>query len=119
VPVQAPADQKNDPHIMEVTGGAAGEAYVGWLSDSSSAGYALYLRPFAIASGWLTAPVRISKSYGNRSVWPGDTFGLSTLDQGDIVTSWGSADGGTVSAVYATTVSVAVQAGAVRSRPRH
>ena len=105
LPVRAPTEQKNAPHIMEVTGGSPGRAYVGWLSDSSSRGYALYLRPFSIVRGWLTKPRQISRMFGNPNVWPGDTFGLSTIDVTHIMTSWGSAVGRS-SAIYAAEVTV-------------
>jgi len=104
-PIQAPFDQKNLPHIMEVAGGGPGEAYAGWLSDSAAAGYALYLRPFSIARGWLSAPFRVSALFGNRTVWPGDTFGLSTLGPTHIVASWGSATSSSKqSAIYSTAI---------------
>jgi len=95
-PVQAPADQTGVPHIMEVTGASPGEAYVGWLSDSSPAGYAQYLRTFSVAAndgggGWLTAPEQISSQFGDPDVAPGDTFGIVTLSPGELVLSWGSA----------------------------
>ena len=107
-PIQAPSDDTNVPHIMAVTGGVSGNAFVGWLSDSNPSGYAEYLRPFSIATGWTTAPIQISTLFGNRSVWPGDTLGLSTLDSTHVVASWGSAvpKGGKFSAVFATEVSI-------------
>jgi hypothetical protein len=107
-PVQAPADRFNVPHIMEVTGGASGTVYVGWLSDSNPAGYAEYLRTFSITRGWLSAPVQVSKSFGDSSVWPGDTFGISTLAPGQVALSWGSATPATgkKSQIFATTVGV-------------
>jgi hypothetical protein len=89
-PVQAPPDRPNLPHIMEVTGGGSGIAYVTWLADSNPAGYALYLRTFSLIRGWLSGPARISTDFGSSSVWPGDTTGLSTLSPTDIVASWGS-----------------------------
>jgi hypothetical protein len=89
-PVHAPADQLGVPHIMEVTGGGSGTAYVSWLSDSAPAGYALFLRAFSVARGWLSAPAQISAEYGSSAVWPGDTTGLSTLSPTDVVASWGS-----------------------------
>ena len=89
-PVQAPADQLNVPHIMEVTGGGSGIAYVSWLSDSNPAGYALFLRAFSVSKGWLSAPAQISTDYGSSAVWPGDTTGLSELSPTDVVASWGS-----------------------------
>jgi hypothetical protein len=89
-PVQAPADQLGVPHIMEVTGGGDGIAYVSWLSDSNPAGYALFLRAFSVSKGWLSAPAQISADYGSSAVWPGDTTGLSELSPTDVVASWGS-----------------------------
>jgi hypothetical protein len=89
-PLQVPTDRLNVPHIMEVTGGGAGIAYVSWLSDSNPAGYALYLRAFSITRGWLSGPAQISAGYGSSAVWPGDTTGLSTLSPTDVVASWGS-----------------------------
>ena len=90
-PVQGPTDTSNVPHIMEVTGGAAGQADVAWLSDSNPQGYALYLRPFSVADGWTAPGHRISKLFGSPDVWPGDTFGLSALSPTRLVVSWGSA----------------------------
>jgi hypothetical protein len=87
-------------HIVQVTGGRAGTAYVGWLTDSPPRGYALYLRPFSIRKGWLSGPVRVSRRFGKRSVWPGDTFGISMAPPGHwrprggwprVIVSWGSA----------------------------
>jgi hypothetical protein len=75
---------------MEVTGAGPGIAYVSWLSYSNPAGYALFLRAFSVARGWLSAPAQVSTDYGNSGVWPGDTTGLSTLTPTDIVASWGS-----------------------------
>lgn len=89
-PIQAPPDQLNVPHIMEVAGGGTGTAYVSWLSDSNPTGYALFLRAFSISRGWLSGPAQISTDYGSSAVWPGDTTGLSVLSPLDIVASWGS-----------------------------
>jgi hypothetical protein len=75
---------------MEVTGGGNGIAYVSFLSDARSAGYALYLRTFSVTRGWLSGPAQISADFGDSSVWPGDTTGLSALSPTDIVASWGS-----------------------------
>jgi hypothetical protein len=107
-PTQVPADQLNVPHITEVAGGSGGIAYVGWLSDSNPQGYAQYLRAFSITRGWLSAPVQISAQFGDPSVWPGDTFGISSLAGGQIVLSWGSATPATGKAaeIFAANVSV-------------
>jgi BNR/Asp-box repeat len=90
-PIQAPADQSNVPHIMAVVGGAAGTAYVSWLSNSDPRGYALYLRAFSTKTGWLSAQQQISTEFGDPNVWPGDTTGLSMLSPSQLVLSWGSA----------------------------
>ena len=106
-PIRPVPDKLNVPHILEVAGGANGIAYVAWLSDSDSRGYALYLRTFSITKAWLTPPVRISKGFGNSSVWPGDTFGISTTNPNRLVLSWGSAvSPDTQSNIYAVPVKV-------------
>jgi hypothetical protein len=112
-------DNDNATHIVEVAGGAAGTAYVGWLADNSVGGYAEYLRAFSITQGWLSAPVQISTRFGDPSVWPGDTFGISALpqtpgvagvsDDASLVVSWGSAIGDKrhpKSAIFAAVVSL-------------
>src|SRR5579859_2549011 len=106
-PVQVPRDRADAAHIVEATGGPAGIAYVGWQSDSSPRGWAVYLRTFSIAGGWESGPVRISRSFGLSGVWPGDTFGLSTLGPGELVVSWGTSRAGRGhSRIDATTVGV-------------
>jgi len=92
-------DTDKATHIVQVTGGQAGTAYVGWLADNSPLGYALYLRPFSITKGWLSGPLRVSPGFGDRKVWPGDTFGISMRPPASssrsgwqrVVVSWGSA----------------------------
>ena len=89
-PVQASADQSNVPHIAEVAGAGPGVAYVAWLSPSNSQGYAQYLRAFSIRSGWLSGLVQVSTAFGDPAVWPGDTFGISSLSPSSLMLSWGS-----------------------------
>lgn len=84
-------DRAKVPHIVQASGGAPGIAYVGWLTNRRPWGYAEFLRTFSIGGGWLDQPQRISRHFGNPAVWPGDTFGISTLSPGDVVLSWGSA----------------------------
>jgi hypothetical protein len=91
-PVQVPPDRLNVPHVMEVAGGPAGIAYVSYFSSADPRGYADYLRTFSINDG-LSPAVRVSPDFGDTSVWPGDTFGISTLSPGNLVLSWGSATG--------------------------
>ena len=90
-PVQVPPDRQDVPHVMEVAGGGSGIAYVSFFSSANPAGYADYLRTFSITRGFLTAPLQVSPEFGDPAVWPGDTFGLSTLSPSDVVLSWGSA----------------------------
>jgi len=107
-PVQVPPDRLNVPHVMEVSGGGAGVAYVSFFSDADPRGYADYLRTFSITRGWLSDPLQVSPDFGDTSVWPGDTFGLSTLSAGHVVMSWGSATGanGKKSDIFAANVAV-------------
>jgi hypothetical protein len=88
--VRVTEDRDLAAHIMEVAGGDSGIAYVGWLSNSSAQGWAQYLRAFSISKGWLTPPILVSTQYGDPAVWPGDTFGISTLSMNRVVLSWGS-----------------------------
>ncbi len=98
--VRVTPDTDNATHIVQVAGGPPGIAYVGWLADNSPGGYALYVREFSVTKGWLSPIVRVSRQYGNKSVWPGDTFGISAepvITTGPqaglqpVVVSWGSA----------------------------
>ena len=110
-PIQGPADRLNFPHIMEVAGGPSGVAYVSWLSDANPLGYTQYLQAFSVTKGWLsTNPAQVSSQYGDPSVWPGDTTGISTLSPGQVVLSWGSATPATgkQSQVWAAPVTVAI-----------
>jgi len=93
---------------MQVTGAGDGIADVAWLSDSNPNGYAVYLRAFSVHSGWLSPPVVVSTQYGDTSVWPGDTFGISALSSSRIVLSWGSATSTTQkkSEIWATEVHI-------------
>lgn len=91
-PVRVTPDNTGAPHITQSAGGPPGTAYVGWLSASSSRGYAQYLRVYRIGRGWLDAPVRVSPVFGVKGLWPGDTFGITTLPGlRSLVLAWGSA----------------------------
>jgi hypothetical protein len=104
-------DHDNAVHIVQVVGGQPGIAYIGWLSNSSPRGYALYLRPFSITRGWLSQPLQVSPAFGSNAIWPGDTFGISTLPpepgagSPGVLLSWGSAiDGEPDSEIFAAVV---------------
>ncbi len=102
-------DHDKAEHIMAVTSGSPGVAYLAWLSDNAPRGFAQYLRPFSIHTGWLAKPIQVSRQFGNRGIWPGDTIGISLLPIGthappQIQLSWGSAVRGPNSQIFATTV---------------
>jgi hypothetical protein len=89
--VRVTPDHDNAAHIVEVTGGPSGTAYVGWLTNASPNGYSEYIRAYSISTGWLTSPILVSGAvYGDPSVWPGDTFGISSLDSSQVALTWGS-----------------------------
>jgi len=105
-PVRVTPDTDNAMHLVQVTGGPAGTAYVAWQTNAPSQGYATYLQIYTTAGGLVSSPAQISTAYGNPNVWPGDTFGLATLPGNQIALSWGSANGTSgTSEVYATVVS--------------
>ena len=108
--IQVPDDQLNVPHITQVAGGASGIAYVGWLTSSTPQGYSQYLRAFSIKTGWLSDQFLVSNQFGDTSVWPGDTFGISALAPGHVVLSWGSATPttGKKSQIWAAPLAVSV-----------
>jgi len=102
-------DHDKAEHIMAVTSGPRGVAYVGWLSDNSPEGFAQYLRPFSIRTGWLSKPIQVSAQFGNSNIWPGDTIGISVLPAKAraarrIQLSWGSAVSGPNSEIFTATV---------------
>jgi hypothetical protein len=107
-PVQATPDESNVPHVMQVAGGGSGIAYVSFFSNADPRGYADYLRTFSTTRGWLSDPVRVSPEFGDTSVWPGDTFGISTLSPNRVVLAWGSATPSTAkrSEIFAAPVAV-------------
>ena len=85
---------------MEVAGAGQGAAIVAWQADNSPRGYATYLRRFSIRRGWLGPAIRVSRQFGHKKIWPGDTFGLTVLSHGHspfapdrVALSWGSAVG--------------------------
>jgi hypothetical protein len=106
-PLRVTPDTDNAPHIVESAGGQAGVAYVAWQTSAPAAGYATYLRPFSIQRGWLGPAIKVSGAYGNRAIWPGDTFGIALLPSGSISVTWGSAVGTSKhSAIYSAVVTI-------------
>jgi hypothetical protein len=109
-PIQVPTNRLDVPHITEVTGAGAGIAYISWHSDNDQRGYAQYLRAFSTKHGWISAPTQLSSAFGNRGVWPGDTFGISSWPPDHLVVSWGSATppASKKSEIFAATVTVSL-----------
>jgi hypothetical protein len=110
-PIRVTPDQDNAVHIVESAGAGPGIAEVAWQADNSPHGYATFLRPFSIRSGWLAPAMQVSSQYGDPKIWPGDTFGISVLPDWDgnqtahVALSWGSAVGGSqISEIYASVV---------------
>jgi hypothetical protein len=98
---------RQGPNVVQAAGGPAGITYVAWLSRRPR-GYAAYVRPFSIAQGWLAAAHQVSRHFGELKVWPGDTFGISTVGPNQVVLSWGSAIRSTKrrSEIFATRVTL-------------
>ena len=96
-PVRVTPGHDNAMHNVEVVGAGSGVADVAWQSDSSPLGYATFLRPYSITKGWLAPAIQVSRQYGNKVIWPGDTFGMSILPTARenaperISLTWGSA----------------------------
>jgi hypothetical protein len=107
-------DHDKAEHIMAVTSGPPGIAYVGWLTGGplfthSARRFSQYLRVFSVRRGWLSAPIRVSRQFGERNVWPGDTIGISLLPTHGhapqkVQLSWGSAVSGPDSQIFTATV---------------
>jgi hypothetical protein len=109
LPVRVTPDTDHAPHIVQVAGGTAGVAYVGWQTSAPAQGWATYLRPFSVTRGWLGPVIRVSRKYGNTHLWPGDTFGMSVLPgpRNRISLTWGSAIGASHnSEIYAADVTL-------------
>jgi hypothetical protein len=106
-PIQSSGDQLRIPHIVEAVGGQAGTVFVGWLSPKTANGYEVDVRVFNVSGGWLLHPVRVSTAFGDTSIWPGDTFGISTLGNDRLIVSWGYAPSGQrLSGIYARSIAV-------------
>jgi hypothetical protein len=103
-------DQDTAEHIMAVAGGRPGIAYVGYLKGGpvfvsrSPRRFSLYLRVFSVRRGWLSAPIRVSRTYGNRNGWPGDTFGISVMPGRRVMLSWGIPRSATAGQIWAAPV---------------
>jgi hypothetical protein len=95
--IRVTPDHDTAPHVVQVAAGRKGVAVVGWLSDHSSTGYHLYVRPLSVAKGWIAPISAVSAQvHGSPRVWPGDTFGISMLAPSlvspseEVALDWGS-----------------------------
>jgi hypothetical protein len=92
-------------HLMGLAAAGRRDIYVGWQTPVHGKGYATFLRRFSLGKGWTGPARKVSRGYGKATVWPGDTFGLSTRG-GSAVLSWGSAIRGRSSEIYSATVTL-------------
>jgi hypothetical protein len=117
--IRVTPSQGNSEQLVEVAGAGPGIADVAWQTPAAPQGYATYLRQFSIRRGWLTpSPLQVSDKFGDPNIWPGDTFGLETLDGGPdpfsggrigppVVLSFGSAvNGRQRSEIFSSVVSL-------------
>jgi hypothetical protein len=88
-----PVTSSRSGHLSEVAAAGRRDVYVGWQTIVRGKGYGTFLRRFSFGKGWTGPAARISPAFGKPSVWPGDTFGLSTRN-GSALLSWGSAING-------------------------
>jgi hypothetical protein len=91
---------------MAVAGGRPGIAFVGYLRGGPAFGrspqrFSLYLRVFSARRGWLSAPIRVSRTYGNRNGWPGDPTGISVMPGRRVMLSWGNPSSATAGQIWA------------------
>lgn len=98
-PIRVTPARGDSEELVEVVGALPRTAYIAWQTPAAPQGYATFIRPFSIDLGWLaSAPTQVSTQYGSPNIWPGDTFGLATLQKGlfapSAVVSWGSAING-------------------------
>jgi hypothetical protein len=93
-------------HLTEVVAAGRHNVYVAWQTIVRRKGYATFVRRLSVGRGWTTPAARISPSYGNPLIWPGDTFGLSAKSDSAIL-SWGSATNGRrTSEIYCSAITL-------------
>ncbi len=87
--IRVTPDHDAAAHIVQVVPGPSGVAYIGWITNRSTAGWSGYLSAFHLHSHRLSAPIEVSTYYGLANVWPGDTIGLAYLGDGRVSMAWG------------------------------
>lgn len=103
-PIRVNPDRDRAMHLLQAAGTGRHGVFVGWLTDAPARGYVADVRRFSIPGGWLTKPIRVSRRYGERKAWPGDTIGVTSRPQVSrdgtvmprrVILSWGSKYRGT------------------------
>lgn len=98
-PVETTTEAGAGEVLMETTAVGAGDFVLAWQTKTSN-GYSTYARTYSISRGFLTATHKVSTSYGNRLVWPGDRVALTAVPGAartdgvlPAFIAWGSAPG--------------------------
>ncbi|MGI9006031.1 MAG: hypothetical protein ACR2FU_07505, partial [Streptosporangiaceae bacterium] len=92
-PVRVAGSPQHAMHLVQSAGTGRGVADIAWQTSASPKGYATYVRPFSIRTGWLGPAIRVSPRFGNPAAWPGDTLGFAHLRGRGLSVAWGSAVG--------------------------
>lgn len=89
-PLALVTSNDSSAHIMvEAAGTGNGSAYVAWMSNNTTGeGWSVFEAVAYGAGTAVTSPVEVSSAVGNRTVWPGDTMGISDLTNGSVAVSW-------------------------------
>ncbi len=98
-------------HLIQGAAGPEGMVYLAWVTNSSSgSGLSPYIRVYSTVAGRFLTPIeRISDTYGNATVWGGDTIGVSVLNGQSVGVSWGQATGNSAnSEIYFSSASFSV-----------
>lgn len=74
--------------LVGVDGGAAGTAYIAWLTNNTTAGWSSYLATLTGNGSTLSAPLLVSARTGITGYWVGDTLGVAFLGSGAVEVAW-------------------------------
>ncbi len=98
--------------LVGVAGGSAGTAFLAWMANNSSLGWATFEAPLTVApNGSSLGPVtRLSSLYGIPGEWIGDTLGVSWMGGNASAVSWSygvDLNGTNASQVFASVLGIA------------
>lgn len=88
-PVRMTSASGGAMHIIQVTVGPDGTAFVGWITNDSARGWDAYVAAYSVLEQEKTGPVRVNAYYDQTLVWPGDTIGLVTWGHGTVALAYG------------------------------